>query len=154
MKSLFLPLLFLVVAAAWAGPPLVQVKEASVYAKPSSLGKLVGKVPYGTVLTVLTTQGGWAQVRIDSAALTGWVRTQAFTTKDLELKAGSQVSGVSSTEVSLAGRGFSEEIEQDYRAKNPDLDFADIDKMEGYGLPDDQLTAFLTNGGLTPGGDE
>jgi uncharacterized protein YgiM (DUF1202 family) len=154
MKPILVLLFLLVVAAAWAGPPAVQVKEASVYAKPSSLGKLVGKVPYGTVLTVLATQGGWAQVRVDSASLTGWVRTQSFTTKDLDLQAGSQVSGVSSTEVSLAGRGFTEEIEQDYKTKNPQLDFADMDKMEGYGLPDDQLTAFLTNGGLVPGGDE
>ena len=127
----------------WAATVNVQVKEASVYSQPSSTAQFLGKVPYGSVLTVLESKEGWARVSAGSG-LTGWVRSQAFTTKSLNLQSGTQASGASATEVSLAGRGFSEEVEQDYKAKNPTLDFADIDKMEAQEVPEDQLRACAT----------
>ena len=123
-----------------------------MYAQPSATAKFLGKVPYGTVLTILESKTGWARVSAESSGLTGWVRSQAFTTKDLNLKAGAAASGASSTEVSLAGRGFTEEIEQGYKKKNPTLDFADIDKMEALVFSDQDLDSFLTDGGLDPDG--
>jgi len=152
MKRFLVPLLLLASWSLWAANAAVQVKEASVYAQPSATAKFLGKVPYGTLLSVLESKGGWARVSADGSNLTGWVRSQAFTTKSLNLKAGTETSGASSTEVSLAGRGFTEEIEQDYKKKNPTLDFADVDKMEAIEFPDDDLNSFLTTGGLNPDG--
>ena len=136
----------------WATPVSVQVKEASLYDQPSAVSKFLGKVPYGTSLTVLASKGAWSQVRADSPALTGWVRAQTYTTKDLKLKSGTDASAASSSDVSLAGRGFSEEMEQNYKAKNPSLDYADVDKMEAQGIPKAELEGFLKAGGLVPDG--
>ena len=152
MKKLLIPCLLLVSWSLWAASAAVQVKEASLYAAPSATAKFLGKVPYGTVISILETKAGWARVSADGSGLTGWLRTQSYTTKTLDLKAGAQTSGASSTEVSLAGRGFSEEVEQDYKSKNPNLDYADVDKMEAQGIPEPDLTGFLQDGGLNPDG--
>jgi len=152
MKRFLIPFLFLLGLSSWAAPVSVQVKEASLYDQPSAVSKFLGKVPYGTVLTILDTKAGWSRVQAQGSALSGWVRAQTYTTKDLKLKSGTDASGVSSTDVSLAGRGFSEEVEQSYKTKNPTLDYADVDKMEARAIPEADLDQFLKTGGLTPGG--
>ena len=152
MKSLLFSLLFFAALSSWAAPVSVQVKEASLYDQPSPVSKFLGKVPYGTMLTVLESKNGWSHVRANTPALTGWVRAQSYTTKDLKLKSGTEASAASSTDVSLAGRGFSEEMEQNYKAKNPNLDYADVDKMEAQGISEAELDAFLKDGGLNPDG--
>jgi len=151
MKRFLIPLFLFWCGAVWAAPVSVQVKEASLYDQPSAISKFLGKLPYGTSLTVLETKNGWSQVRSGSPALTGWVRAQTYTTKDLNLKSGTKASDASATDVSLAGRGFSEEIEQDYKTKNPNLDYADVDKMEKQNIPEGDLETFLKDG-LNPNG--
>jgi uncharacterized protein YraI len=149
MTRLFLPLVLLATGALFAAPATVQVREASVYAKPTPISKFLGTLPLGTTLIVVTEKGGWAQVK--ATGLAGWLRTQAFSTKALDVKATDNTSsGVSATEVSLAGRGFTEAIESDYRSKNPNLDFATLDRMESQGIPDDELSQFLDDGGVKP----
>lgn len=147
------PILFLLFlsAAAFlpAAPAAVQVREASLYAKPTPTSKFLGKLPWGTALTVVSEKDGWARVK--ALGKEGWLRSQAFTTKPLDLKAtGDTASGVSATEVSLAGRGFTEEIETDYRAKNPGLDFHTLDVLEAQGITDEELVQFLEDGGVKP----
>lgn len=137
--------------AAAPAPATVQVKETSVYETPSVVSKFLGKFPYGTSLTVLATQPGWMHVKSDSLGITGWLRDQSVTTKKLDLKAGSEASGASDTEVSLAGRGFSEDVEKGYKQKNPKLDYTDIDKMEAWGIDDPVLELFLQDGGVNAG---
>jgi len=148
----FLPVLLLLAAtAAWGQAATVQVKEASLYAKPTATAKFLGKLPWGTALTVVQEQNGWAQVRSASPKLEGWLRSQAFTTKPVNTKASADTGGaVSATEVSLAGRGFSEPIESDYRSKNPGLDYATLDKMEDQELSVGELDDFLRDGGIRP----
>ena len=152
MKRIIIPLLFLASFCVWAAPVSVQVKDASFYDQPSAVSKFLGKVPYGTSLTVLETKNGWSRVKSDSPALTGWIRSQSYTSKNLALKSGTDASGVSSNYVSLAGRGFSEEVEQNYKTKNPSLDYADVDKMEAQTVPEGDLETFLKDGGLSPDG--
>jgi len=150
MKRLLVLVYALISWSLWADPSTVQVKEASLYDKPSVISKFLGKVTYGTQLTVLTTQPGWVQVKSEQG--TGWLRDQTITTKKLDLKEGGQTSGASATEVSLAGRGFSEEVEKGYKDKNPQLDYSDVDKMEAQGIDEGPLVTFLQDGGVVPGG--
>ena len=153
MKRLILPIFLLVAWSLTATPATIQVKEASLYAKPSATAKFLGRVPYGTKLTVLEAKNDWAQVKAEGRGLTGWVRTQAYTSKPLDLKAGGQTSGVSTTEVSLAGRGFTEEVEGEYKKSHPNLDFAALDRMEEQEIPEAELDDFLRDGGLAPDGE-
>lgn len=138
--------------AAALAAPTVQIKEASVYARPTPTAKFLGRLPLGTVLTVVATQDDWAQVKTTDPPLSGWIRTQAFTVREAKLQAGGQTQAVSGTEVSLAGRGFTESVETGYRQANPNLDYAPLDRMEAFDLSDDELSAFLSAGGLRPAG--
>jgi len=151
MKLAFASVFSLLAWSLAADPATVQIKEASLYEKPSAISKFLGKIPYGTQLTIVSSQAGWVQVKSDALG-SGWLRDQAITTKKLAMKSGTQSSGVSATEVSLAGRGFSEEIEKGYKAKNPNLDYADVDKMEAMGVDDTVLQTFLVDGGVVAGG--
>jgi hypothetical protein len=157
MTRLLVPLLLFCAVAAWAGPSpvpaLVQIKQASLYAKPSSIAKFLGRLSYGTKLAVVATKDDWAQVEVPGQGLSGWVRTQAFTTKALDLKAGDQAAAPSATEVSLAGRGFTEGVETQYKQDNPGLNFAVLDLMESQGIDPGDLDDFVREGGLKPQAD-
>lgn len=148
--------MFFVLLLVWGGPLVaaptaatVQVKAASLYSSPSSVSKFLGKLPLGTSLTVLEEKNGWG--RVQSTLGQGWLRTQAYSAAKSNLRStGAGAADVSSTEVSLAGRGFSEEVEASYKNNNPQLDFSLLDQMEEQGLDPNELTAFLRDGGLKP----
>jgi len=151
-RRLFVVLLLALAGALGASPARVQVREAPLYAQPSAVAKFLGRAPLGTQLNVLETKGGWARVEAPGLP-TGWMRTQAFTVQALNLKSSANTgSGVSAAEVSLAGRGFTDEVEAAYQKKNPQLDFTVLDRMEALDLPDGDLRAFLREGGLKPQG--
>jgi len=135
----------------------VQVQETKIRATPSALGKVVGSLAYGDRVTILDQPAGspasWRKVSVPGKGLQGWVSLSALTDKPIKLQAGSEAAqtGASSGEVALAGKGFNEEVEKQYKSDGK-LDYTQVDRMEGYNPTDDQIAAFLQKGGLnTPG---
>ena len=164
MSRLFLATvacLVLASAAAFAADVTqmnVQVQETKIRATPSALGKVVGSLLYGDRVTILDQPAGspasWRKVSVPSKGLQGWVSLSALTDKPIKLQAGSEAAqtGASSGEVALAGKGFNEEVEKQYKSDGK-LDYTQVDRMEGYNPTDDQVSSFLQKGGLnTPGG--
>jgi len=64
---------------------------------------------------------------------------------------GSGSGGVTSDEVTLAGRGFNSDVEARYSTDNPQLDFAKVDAMEALEITSSQLEQFLVQGGMIEG---
>ena len=87
----------------------------------------------GLFLPLLAPTAGWGQVLNLPGLLTG---TPAKET--------------SSDEVALAGKGFTPEVESGYRAKHPEMDFAQVDKVESYKVDPAALQAFIKEGDLKP----
>ena len=152
----FLPaaLLALALAAAvsQAVQMSVQVKEGVLREKASFLGKPVGNVAYGDRVDVLASQGDWRQVRAASGA-TGWIHGSALDSKRVTLSAASGGDvriAASSDEVALAGKGFSQEIETEYKKQNRSLDYAWVDRMLTFKVSDAEAIRFLQEGGLEP----
>ena len=58
----------------------------------------------------------------------------------------------SSDEIALAGKGFNKQVEGEFRAKNTNLDFSWIDRMETYVVSQAQMQYFIKAGGLSPEG--
>ena len=152
----FLPaaLLALALAAAvvQAAQMSVQVKEGVLREKASFLGKPVGNVAYGDRVDVLASQGDWRQVRSASGA-TGWIHSSALDSKRVTLAAasGNDVQlAASSDEVALAGKGFSQEVETEYKKQNRALDYAWVDRMISFKVTDAEALRFLQEGGLEP----
>ena len=140
-------------AALWAAPMSVIVKETQIRATPSYMGKILAVAKYGDRLEVVSEQSGWAKVNLPSGKGQGWVHISALSAKQVVLKAGEAgaTSGASSGEVALAGKGFNKEVEAQYRDETQ-LDYTWIDRMEGYRVSPEQVLAFLQAGGLPQGG--
>jgi hypothetical protein len=56
--------------------------------------------------------------------------------------------GASGAEVALAGKGFSKEVEAEYKKQNRELDYTWVDWMGQQTLTAEQLVQFLKQGGL------
>ena len=142
--------LALAATAAWAAKEMsVQVRDGQLRNRASFLGTVVGTVAYGDRVTVNQTQAGWCEVSI--AGKTGWIHESALTPKKVVLASGgadARVQSVGSEEVALAGKGFSKEVESEYKKQNPQLDFTWVDWMGRQTVPSEQLVEFLKQGDL------
>ena len=151
MKRIVLILIFSASALTlWAASMMtVQVSSAQLRDSPGYKGKLTAEVRYGEKVEVVEKGKGWIRVRTSSGAA-GWLQESALTEKNIVLTSGKTVkSGTSSREVALAGKGFSEDVEREYRS-DADLEqqFRWVDRMEGFARPDMELQAFLSDGDL------
>ncbi len=157
MKKLaFLAAFWLFAALAlWAagGEATVQVKETILRDQPSFTGKSLGVLKYGAKVSVLEEKSGWSRVSAEGGKLLGWVHGSAITKKSVALSSqGGSGTGATSGEVSLAGKGFSAQVEGEYRSQNAALDFATVDGMEKIRFRPEELKVFLAEGGILPKG--
>ena len=129
----------------------VQVREGQLRSTPSFLGKIVAKPSYGERVTLLQDQGDWKKVAIQGG-VQGWMHASSLTTKKIILKAGTANVQTSATggEIALAGKGFSEEVEKQYKNLNRNLDYAWINRMERFQVSPEEMQAFLKQGELVP----
>lgn len=149
-KGLVIGCVALLATGAWASKEMsVQVRDGQLRNRASFLGTVVGTVAYGDRVTVSQTQAGWCEVSI--AGKTGWIHESALTPKKVVLTAegaDARVQSVGSEEVALAGKGFSKEVESEYKKQNPQLDFTWVDWMGRQTVPSAQLVEFLKQGDL------
>nr|MEE4269602.1 SH3 domain-containing protein [Candidatus Krumholzibacteria bacterium] len=147
-------LLPLIAVVAWAATEMmsVQVRSGQLRDKPSFLGKVQTTVAYGDRLSVLETQGAWTKVQGDGGS--GWIHTSALSPKKFVLKAGDTdaATGASGEELALAGKGFNDEVESEYRAGNPQADYTWVNRMEKISITPDQAAEFLKAGGVNTSG--
>lgn len=143
----------LALAAPRAGSTVtVRVLTAKVMAAPRFIGKANAEVARGQQLKVVESKGDWIQV---SGAASGWIHKTNLTERAVTLssKPGQEGKGAASRdEVELAGRGFTPQVEEQYRHKNPKLDFSHVDAIERAQVDPAALEAFLEAGGLPVGG--
>ena len=99
-------------------------------------------------------QGAWLKVGLPGLKTEGWMHASALTSKKIVLQAGEQAvgQGASSDELALAGKGFNQQVENTFRAQNPNLDFSWIDRMEKIVVSQSEMETFLREGGVTPEG--
>ncbi len=150
--TLFLILCFVLSGSAAPQKTMsVQVKEGQVRSTPSFLGTIVSKLSYGDKVEIVQDQGSWKKVAVRGGTQ-GWIHESALTTKTIVLKAGagSVQTSATSGEIALAGKGFSEEVEKQYKKQNAKLDYASVDRMERFHVTPEQMQAFLKQGSVVP----
>lgn len=124
----------------------VSVKTADIIAKPSLFGKKVSKVVYGAELSVISENNKYYQVSSSSGS--GWIAKTKTSTR--KLFGGSSANA---TEIALAGRGLSKELENLY--KNADKgDFKAVDEVETISVNLETLEDFIKQGNLILEGEE
>ncbi len=128
----------------------VQVREGQLRSTPSFLGAIVAKPSYGERVVLLQDQGAWKKV--SSRGIQGWMHTSALTTKNIVMRAGTSNVQTSATggEIALAGKGFSEEVEKQYKSGNKNVDFTWVDRMERFAVTPEEMRAFLKQGQVVP----
>jgi hypothetical protein len=131
--------------------PAVSVRHGDLRSAPGFLAGITSQADYGESVEILEIRGDWLRVRAAGSGDEGWLHSSVVAEKvDLRLEraGGSTAGGVTSREIALAGRGFSEQVEAQYKNEKG-LDFALVDKMEGYGRPIEELAAFFADAGMT-----
>ena len=134
----------------------VTVKTTQIRATPGYLGKPLGNLNYGDKVTVLDQPADapkdWLKVTGPDGKLQGWINASSVSSKQVALKAGATASqSASSGDGALAGKGFNSDVEQQYKDEQH-LDYTWVDKMEAFDVPPDQVSRFLTQGGLSEQG--
>ncbi|WP_372678023.1 SH3 domain-containing protein [Desulfosarcina sp.] len=132
----------------------VQIREGAIRSAPSFMSKIIAKVAYGDLVEAVDNKNGWSRVRRAGVEQSGWIHDSALTHKKIVLTAGpSDVSqGATGDEIALAGKGFNEQVEREFKEKNPQLNFKLIDQMEKIVVSDSQMRQFLEAGRVSPQG--
>jgi uncharacterized protein YgiM (DUF1202 family) len=161
LKAVFITVLFfaltgLTVYAIEQKMMSIQVKDGVVRSSPSFLGKIVTQLPYGERVSVQATKGAWYLIKKPEKSTDGWMHSSALSMKKIVLKPGASdvQQAASSDEITLAGKGFNQRVENDFISRNPQIDFTWINKMEKTVIPQNQILAFIKEGQLTPKGEE
>ena len=157
MKRVFWILLVGCLLAASAAPAAsykVITQEGAIRKDRKFFAPLVARVPYGAIVQEVSRKGDWLQVSYGEKQ--GWMHIGAVQEQKVRLSslAGEKARETSQEEVVLAGKGFTPEVEKAFREKNPKLDFAAVDQIQKYQIPDPQEQAFIQAGNLRePGGE-
>ncbi|MDR1948679.1 MAG: SH3 domain-containing protein [Spirochaetaceae bacterium] len=127
----------------------VSTKIVELKSSTGFFADVLGTLEYGDQVTVLEENGKWVEVRAaKSASLTGWTASANLTTKRI-VSSGNR-NTASADELALAGKGFSEDVENAYR-RDAAVSYTEIDNMEAQDIPEGELYNFLVEGRLTPG---
>jgi hypothetical protein len=130
----------------------VQVMSTKLMKSPGFLGTSVATVVRGDLLTYEEAQKDWYKVT-GKDGKSGWINKVSVVEKKLALssKPGGGTGGLSEDEVALAGRGFSPEVEKEYRQRNPNLDFSHIDHIQSLQVEPEALAKFAAEGKIGGG---
>jgi hypothetical protein len=143
------------VAIAAAGNLMsVQIKKGYLRSAPSFLGKAVAALDYAEQVSVLEKREAWLKVRASASGAEGWLHASALTARKIILKPGTGdvAQSASSDELALAGKGFNRQVEGEFKAKNPQIDYTWINRMEQALVSEADMERFLQEGGLSPNG--
>lgn len=128
----------------------VQVKTGQLRSSPSFLGAILAEVAYAQQVQVLEEKSGWMRVAVPGKSLQGWVHHSALSAKRIVLEAGADDArrAASSGEIALAGKGFNQQVENQYRAQHKNIDFSWVDRMQKTSVPVTELRQFAKEGRL------
>ena len=129
------------------GTVWVSVKSVALKSSTGFFASSRGTVVYGDQLTVLQVSGNWAEVKSSAnATLTGWIATTNLSAKRIASTGGT--STATASEVALAGKGFNQQVENEYKAGGGNINYPAVDWTEQINIPDADLLKFITEGHL------
>ncbi|MDR2535884.1 MAG: hypothetical protein LBD29_07635 [Treponema sp.] len=122
----------------------VAVKSVQLKASTALFAANQGSLEYGNPVAVLQEQGKWVEVRSNQPAVSGWMASAGLTSKRIIPGGGASASA---NELALAGKGFSEAVEQGYQ-QDDNVDYTLVDRLEAHNVSSQTLYDFLTEGHL------
>ncbi|MDR2767766.1 MAG: hypothetical protein LBB82_05505 [Treponema sp.] len=153
-KLIFAALLLLCAAgltfAQRAGTSMwVNVPSANLKASTGFFAGTVAAVKLADEVKVQAVKGNWIQVQT-AANKVGWIAKSSLSTK--RIVAGSGTANASAREVALAGKGFSQEVENEYKKDGgKQANYDAVDALERVSVSDQELLQFVDEGHLLKG---
>lgn len=141
-------------AIAEAATYRVVTEQAAIRRDRKFFAPVVARVPYGEVLQDRGRRGDWLMVSYKGRQ--GWIHVSAVRehTVDWSSVSGGRAAETTRDEVALAGKGFTPEVENSLRGKNPQMRYDLVTQIESHRLSDAQIENFIRAGGLRePGGE-
>jgi uncharacterized protein YgiM (DUF1202 family) len=128
---------------------VVKVKTTNLRKEPAFYAATIAALKAGETVEKVAEQDGWYKVRTGKG-IEGWVHASAVSAKSFDLMALGKTTktGASAEEVALASKGFNKQVEDAYKAKHADADFAAVDRMLRMKVNPEQLKRFLERGKL------
>lgn len=140
--------LFAQVAAgntAWVAAKSINLKSSTWF-----FAGTRGTLSMADEVTVLQLKGNYAEVRSAArSSLSGWTPLTNLSARRIVASG----TTASASEVALAGKGFSKEVEDVYKSEES-LNYADVDKTEALTVSQDELYKFVVDGHLFAGEEE
>jgi hypothetical protein len=134
---------------------VVKIQSTSLRKDPKFFASAVAALKAGDSLEKLASQNGWYQVKT-SAGVVGWIHSSAVEVKKFNLLASdkSMKTQASASEVALAGKGFNKQVEDSYKSKHGEANFAAVDRMLKISIQPSEVEKFMKDGklGETGGG--
>jgi uncharacterized protein YgiM (DUF1202 family) len=124
----------------------VAVHNAALKSSTGFFARTVGSLSFGDTVTLVSETGKWSQIRFGS--LTGWVESAKLITRRVITNSS---TGASATEVTLAGKGFSQELELEYQRGGYDFTFVDLMEQSNININTEELLYFINEGRLNRG---
>jgi len=121
----------------------VAVQTAVLKDSTGFFAKEVGNLSLGTEVTVLIDGAKWTQVQAENVS--GWVASASLSVRRVVTAS----STVTASEIALAGKGDSSEVEIEYKKNG--LDYSAVDSMEKMTILANDLLRFITEGRLSRG---
>jgi hypothetical protein len=138
----------LVPATTFAEKAWIQVRETKLRSQPFFYSPGSSTLRYGQAVDRVNVTGAWAEVR--TAGSKGFLPASVLS-RDQILLSSQDIGRVhaDSAEVVLAGKGFSKEVEQEFKEKHADARFDLVDKVERSArVAPSEAAAFAKSGGL------
>jgi uncharacterized protein YgiM (DUF1202 family) len=146
-------ILAIVIILVAAETVVVKVQTTSLRKEPKFYSAPVASLKAGDSLTKLAEQNGWVQAKTSSGVV-GWVHSSAVESKKFNLASvgGTRKTQASASEVALAGKGFNKQVEDSYKAKHTNANFAAVDRMLMLTVSPAEVEAFIKKGKLAGAG--
>jgi len=153
MKQIVFAALLCIIAAGLfaqkAGDTLyVNVQNADLRSSAGFFASTTGKVNYRDEVKALAVAGKWIQVQKSVDNETGWIASANLTARKVTQQGGANASA---SEMALAGKGFNEEIETEYKKGAGNMNYAAVDDMENATVANYALLQFIEEGHLAKG---
>lgn len=140
-NALFGAALLLSPALSLAASQMVEVQQAPLRSEPTFFSKIITNVSYHNSVDVTEERGAWRLVKFKQQQ--GWMHISALLSSNVRLNAGQSLSdSISSKDVSLAGKGFTKEVEDAFKKHHRGISFAWVDKMEKVKITSPELEKF------------
>lgn len=152
MKKVLLLVLLLMASVGFAdafkkGQKLyVSTKVSPITQSESNFSEKVCNVFYGNKVVVIESNDKKSKIKVESSEKEGWISNGSLTKKKI-IASGNGMGTTQIDEIAIAGKGFSEEAENAYKASKK-LNYADVNKIEAIVIDSNFLKDFIRIGEL------